>query len=59
MLIGIRPHTRTLGAGGRDLLKWILEILTLCVYGVKWIQPAQDRIQWRVYICKVINLPNP
>jgi hypothetical protein len=47
----IRDHWEDLGVGGRITLSWNLEI-----YGAKWIQLAQDRVQWRNFVNTVMNL---
>jgi hypothetical protein len=46
-----RDHWEDLGIGGRITLRWTLEI-----DGVTWIQMAQNRVQWWVFVNTMMNL---
>jgi hypothetical protein len=46
-------HLEDTGVDGRIILKWIFERLG---GGIDWIDLAQDRDRWRVFVNTVMNL---
>jgi hypothetical protein len=49
----VRDHWEDLGVGERITLRWT------GIDGSKWIRLAQDRVRWRAFLNKVMNLRVP
>jgi hypothetical protein len=57
VLVGRPKRKRPLG---RPRRRWEgninLDLREIRIYGANWIQLAQDRVQWRVFVNMMINL---
>jgi hypothetical protein len=60
VLVGRLEGKRPLG---RPRCRWEgnikMDLREIGIDGVNWIQPAQDRVQWRAYVNTVMNLRVP
>jgi hypothetical protein len=60
VLVGRSEGKRPLGRPRRrweDNIK--MDLREKGIDGVNWIQPVQDRVQWRAFVSMVMNLPAP
>jgi hypothetical protein len=60
ILVGRSEGKRPLGRPRRrwdDNIK--MDLREIGIDGVNWIQPAQDRVQWRSFVSTVMNLQVP